>query len=66
MTDTLLIKGARVIDGTGAPWFPADVLVERGRIAAIGPMLDAPDAEPVEAQGRFLAAASSTPIATTT
>ncbi len=55
MSASLLIKGARVIDGTGAPWFPADVLVERGRIAAIGPMLDAPDAEPLEAQGRFLA-----------
>lgn len=54
MSTTLLIKGARVIDGTGAPWFPADVLVERGRIAAVGPMLDAPDAEPLEAQGRFL------------
>lgn len=55
MSATFLIKGARVIDGTGAPWFPADVLVERGRIAAVGPMLDATDAEPLEAQGRFLA-----------
>ncbi len=32
----LLLRGGRVIDGTGAPWHTADVAVRDGRIAAIG------------------------------
>ena len=54
MTD-LLIRRARVIDGTGAPWFRADVLVSGGRIAAVAPTLAAPGARVVEARDRYLA-----------
>jgi dihydroorotase/N-acyl-D-amino-acid deacylase len=32
----LLLRGGRVVDGTGAPWFVADVAVQDGRIAAVG------------------------------
>jgi dihydroorotase/N-acyl-D-amino-acid deacylase len=32
----LVLSGGRVIDGTGAPWFRADVGIRRDRIAAIG------------------------------
>jgi len=32
----LLVKGARVVDGTGNPWYRADVGVLDGKIAAIG------------------------------
>lgn len=32
----ILIRNARVIDGTGNPWYRADVGVKSGRIAAIG------------------------------
>lgn len=42
----ILIKGGRVIDGTGAPWFYADVGVRDGKIVAIG-QLDALGAEEV-------------------
>src|SRR6266700_2339918 len=32
----LLLTGGRVVDGTGAPYFYADVAVADGRIAAVG------------------------------
>ncbi len=35
MTDPILITGARVFDGTGAPSSPAEVLVEGNRITAV-------------------------------
>lgn len=37
----LLIKGVRVIDGTGSPWFFGDVAVKDGRIAAVGKSINA-------------------------
>jgi hypothetical protein len=32
----VLITGGRVVDGTGAPWFRADIGIRADRIAAIG------------------------------
>ena len=42
LTDTVLLTGALLADGTGAPLRPADVLVEQGRITAV----EAPGALP--------------------
>lgn len=51
----VLIRGARVVDGTGAPWFRADVAIAGERIAAVG-RLDAGQARSVvEARGLVLA-----------
>ncbi|TVR95882.1 MAG: D-aminoacylase, partial [Trueperaceae bacterium] len=33
----LLVRGARVVDGTGNPWFRADAAVRGDRIAAVAP-----------------------------
>ncbi len=51
----ILIRGARVFDGSGAAPVSADVLVEGDRISRVGGDLAAPDgAEVVDAAGKFL------------
>lgn len=65
----LLIRNARIVDGTAAPAFEGDVLVESGRIAAVsrGPLERDPAlasvsdlaararaAETIDATGRLL------------
>src|SRR5262249_1591071 len=53
----LLIDGARVWDGTGAPPFPGKVLIEGERIAAVAPhaeRVEADGAERIDATGKFL------------
>jgi N-acyl-D-amino-acid deacylase len=55
MAEDVLIRDVRVIDGTGAPWFLADVRLSGDRIAAVGPKLDAAGAAIVEGGGRYLA-----------
>ena len=56
-TMRLLIDGATVWNGTGAPPFPGKVLIEGERIAAIAPQsetLAADGAERIDAAGKFL------------
>jgi len=47
----VLIQGGRVLDGTGAPWFAADVAVRGDTIAAIGLLADARAALRIDARG---------------
>jgi N-acyl-D-amino-acid deacylase len=50
----LLIRNGRVLDGTGNPWFPADVAVQNGRIVAIGKLPNAQAARVIDATGKFV------------
>jgi len=34
--EAILIKNGRIIDGTGNPWFKADIMVKDGRIISVG------------------------------
>jgi N-acyl-D-amino-acid deacylase len=45
----LLFAGGRVMDGTGAPWFRADVCVAGGKIAAVGQLEGARSRRRIEA-----------------
>jgi N-acyl-D-amino-acid deacylase len=50
----LLIRGARVVDGTSAPWFVADVAVRDGRIAAVGSLSGQAARRTIDAAGLYL------------
>jgi len=49
----LLIKNARILDGTGNPWFPADIAVRDGRIVAIG-RLSGEATRVIDATGKYV------------
>jgi N-acyl-D-aspartate/D-glutamate deacylase len=56
MMQDWLIRNARIIDGTGAPWFRGDLHVAGGRIAAVGPDLGAgAQTTIIDAEDRYLA-----------
>jgi N-acyl-D-aspartate/D-glutamate deacylase len=54
-TYDLLIRGARVVDGSGTPAFDGDVAVKDGRIARVGRLEDADAARVIDAAGQVLA-----------
>jgi len=51
----LIIRGGHVVDGTGNPWFAADVAVKDGRIAAVGRLASASAARVIDASGLVVA-----------
>lgn len=54
-TYDILIRGARVLDGTGNPWIRADIGVRDGRIATLGQLPDATADRVVDATGLYVA-----------
>jgi len=50
----LIIKGGRIVDGTGRPAFDGDVAIEKGAIAAIG-TLGTEAHQVIDARGRVVA-----------
>lgn len=51
----ILFAGGRVVDGTGAPWFRADVCVAGDRIAAVGSLVDATATRRIDASRLMIA-----------
>lgn len=51
----LLITNARIIDGTGNPWFRADVGIKNGRIARIGRIPTTQARQTIDARGQIVA-----------
>jgi dihydroorotase/N-acyl-D-amino-acid deacylase len=56
----VVITGGRVLDGTGNPWFLADVGIRNGRVAAVGPLCgtsgaDCPARRKIDAAGLYVA-----------
>ncbi len=50
----LMVVNARIIDGTGAPWFRGDVGVRGDTIAAVGDLSDATATTVIDARGQVL------------
>lgn len=51
----IVVHGGRVVDGTGAPWFYADVAINDGKIAAIGRIPAADGRRAIDATGKVVA-----------
>jgi len=47
----LLIRGGRIVDGTGNPWFAGDLAIRDGRIAAIGKLENSSAKRVIDAAG---------------
>ena len=54
-TYDLVIRNGHVIDGTGSPWYAADVAIQQGRIAAIGHLEGAAAKRQIDARGMVVA-----------
>jgi dihydroorotase/N-acyl-D-amino-acid deacylase len=52
---SLVITGGRVVDGTGAPWFRADIGIQGDRIAAVGDLSQRTAARRIDARDQMVA-----------
>lgn len=51
----VLIRGGRIVDGTGAPWFRGDVGIRGGKIVRIGRLKTAEASQEIDATGLIVA-----------
>ena len=51
----LVIRNARIVDGTGAPWYRGELAIRGDTIAAVAPRVDAGGARVVDAGGKVVA-----------
>ncbi|OOG55295.1 dihydroorotase [Rhodanobacter sp. B05] len=51
----LIIRNGHIIDGTGSPWYAADLAIKDGRIAAIGQLAEAHAKRSIDAHGMVVA-----------
>jgi dihydroorotase/N-acyl-D-amino-acid deacylase len=51
----LLLRNARIVDGTGVPWYRGDVAVTGDTIVRVAAAIDAPAARVVDVNGQILA-----------
>ena len=51
----VVITNGHIIDGTGSPWYAADLGIRSGRVAAIGHLASAPAKQRIDAHGMVVA-----------
>jgi N-acyl-D-amino-acid deacylase len=51
----IIIEHGRIVDGTGSPWYRADIGIRAGRIAAIGQLATAKATRRIDAHGAIVA-----------
>jgi N-acyl-D-amino-acid deacylase len=50
----LIIRNGRIMDGTGSPWYAADIAIRGGRIASIGRLHDAQAKQTIDARNQLV------------
>src|SRR5512137_3069020 len=51
----IVLRGGRIVDGTGNPWFRADLAIRGDAIVAIAPAIDGPAARVIDVTGMVVA-----------
>ena len=54
-TYDLILRGGRIVDGTGSPWYRADIAISGDTIARIAPSITAPAARVIDVSGLVVA-----------
>src|SRR5271168_4780152 len=54
-TYDLILRNGHIVDGTGSPWYGADIAIRDGHIAAIGNLSSAAAKQTIDAAGMVVA-----------